>query len=123
EDAVVPGVREIDRALGVDRDAARAEEIAAPFPHVLPVRVEDLDAPVPGVGDVDLAAGPDRDAAGVLELARRLAPLAPRAERRERRVELLHPVVSEVADVDDALLRHRDAARLAQPARGVLLLL
>ena len=67
--------------FGVDGNAARPEERAAPLALVLAVLGEHLHALVPRVGDEDVAVRTDGDAARLLELPRQLAARAPRAAR------------------------------------------
>jgi hypothetical protein len=55
------------------------------------VRVELLHAVVELVGDVDMAGIVDRDAVGDVELARRGAGRAPRAERAYGRARIRRP--------------------------------
>src|SRR5581483_4015889 len=87
---VVPGVRHVDIARGVDGDADRLGELAvagalgSPLAQEVARRAEALDAVVLRVGDVDLTGRGGGDAARVVELAvsRSIAsPLEDRAAR------------------------------------------
>jgi len=70
--AVIVGIRNVDVAGRVHRDAFRLVE-AGPLIQRCAVAAEYLDAVVVGVGHVNLAVSADGDAAQVVELAQRRA--------------------------------------------------
>ena len=120
QDPVGGHVRDIDRAgrvgRGVDRDAepAVAGRRALARPEERSIRCERVDAGE--VGDVEVAVWVNGDVGGGHELAApRAAEAAPGGDEATVAVELLHPVVGAVEDVDIAAGVERHGAEVAEP--------
>src|ERR1700674_3141664 len=101
-------VRHVDIVVLVDGDVARPAELL-PFGDEFSVRIEDLDAAVAAVGDENPSLGIYRDAVQLVELALRLAVLAPGGDLLAGLIELDDAIVGvpamAVADNDVAVGR------------------